>query len=592
MKKTKILFIAAVSAILGLSACSGTPAGGSEGESGQQSQQQSQAAQEAIKVEGLPKTVFKGDEFDLTASVEGVTWKSSDETVATVDEKGHVKALKDGSATITANKEGYKEGKVTVRVQLVGIKITAADNKTTLIIDETVQLTAAPINVSWKSSDEKVATVDEKGVVKAIAPGTATITGELDGFKAGTISITVTRPAANAVFDFTVAADHYSADGWWSITTNTFGMSMETGGGATPVTHTQSWGQETESDTYIGAFGEGDIETIKFNSDKAAKGEFVLNVGNSDAVVLKEVMDIKLNDKEVSLEGIELAAHEGQWGNSLEFGEISLGTLDIAKGENTLEFRMKNEAAPYLNELAVFAGDAKIELVPPQPKESVVVEATELEVIEGETVAITSQMEGLSYVSVDPETATVDEKGVVTGVKVGITNITVRKEGMYSVRVKITVNPKPVEGQILLEAELGTGAENYNVTRDGSGFGGNTVHSGGAYLAAWQADSIELSFTFEAKAGTAELSVVGSAPMSFGGDAADFVFADSVTMKLNGQDIPMGEGKFTAPQGMVFNAPMEEVVIGNVTLVEGENTLEVVFTGTPSLDVFKLTPLK
>ena len=76
------------------------------------------------------------------------------------------------------------------------IKITAADNKKSAEIGETIQLSADQEGVAWASSDAKVATVDNTGKVTAVAPGTAKITATKEGFKAGEISITVNKPAA------------------------------------------------------------------------------------------------------------------------------------------------------------------------------------------------------------------------------------------------------------------------------------------------------------------------------------------------------------------------------------------------------------
>lgn len=76
------------------------------------------------------------------------------------------------------------------------IKVTAADNKKTLEIGGEVQLTADVDGVTWESADAKVATVDAAGKVTAVAPGTVKISAKKDGYKAGEISITVTKPAA------------------------------------------------------------------------------------------------------------------------------------------------------------------------------------------------------------------------------------------------------------------------------------------------------------------------------------------------------------------------------------------------------------
>ena len=56
---------------------------------------------------------------------------------------------------------------------LPAIKVTAADDKKTLEVDETVQLTSDVEGVTWESSAAAVATVDDKGLVTAVAAGTA-----------------------------------------------------------------------------------------------------------------------------------------------------------------------------------------------------------------------------------------------------------------------------------------------------------------------------------------------------------------------------------------------------------------------------------
>lgn len=57
-------------------------------------------------------------------------------------------------------------------------KVTLSDSKVKLKIGETYQLTAKGIkgSVKWKSNNKSVATVSQKGLVKAKNPGKATIT--------------------------------------------------------------------------------------------------------------------------------------------------------------------------------------------------------------------------------------------------------------------------------------------------------------------------------------------------------------------------------------------------------------------------------
>ena len=78
---------------------------------------------------------------------------------------------------------------------LPSIKVTAADNKKTLEVNETVKLTADVEGVTWETSAAAVATVDGEGLVTAVGAGTAKISAKKDGYKAGEITITVNKPA-------------------------------------------------------------------------------------------------------------------------------------------------------------------------------------------------------------------------------------------------------------------------------------------------------------------------------------------------------------------------------------------------------------
>ena len=483
------------------------------------------------------------------------------------------------------------------------ITVTAAGDKKTLALNETVKLTASVEGVTWESSDATIATVANDGTVTAVGYGEVTITAKKEGYNNGTIALNVPRPAASATFDLTTAAEHYSADGWWELPTSGMGFAMQTVNGWNPIAQQSSWGQQTEepAETFIGGFGVGDKETIKFAASKAEKAELMLNIGNSDEANLAEIMSIKLNGAAVSLTGKTLEAHAGDWGNSLEFGDVSLGNLDIA-ASNTLEIEFLQATNIFLNELAVYAKEATVTLTNPAAKQQIEVVNNNLEVIVEETVNIQvkNNLAGVTYVSSDETVATVSNAGVVTGVKVGKTNVTVKKEGMYSVRLEITVKPKPVAGQILVEAEsaeelaeLTPGSFNMSgpsIMQDGGMMGGNEVHSGSAYVMNFGSDGLTLTMKFQATANaTMVLSVVGSSPMSMGGEAAAYVLKDGMSIKLNNNNVTIPEtAEFPAPEG--YTSSMAEVVIGDVAVKSGENTLVVTIEGScPSLDVFKLS---
>ncbi|HCT91185.1 MAG TPA: hypothetical protein DF613_07385 [Lachnospiraceae bacterium] len=122
-----------------------------------------------------------------------VSFKSSKSSVASVDERGVIYALKPGSAKITAS-AGDAKAVCTVNIKHPTLRLNR--NKATLYRTRTLQLTAEASNGHtpvWKSSKTSVATVDEDGLVTAVGHGTANITATVDGVKRY-CKITVKQP--------------------------------------------------------------------------------------------------------------------------------------------------------------------------------------------------------------------------------------------------------------------------------------------------------------------------------------------------------------------------------------------------------------
>lgn len=146
----------------------------------------------------LNRTVLdlnKGTSETLVATVTpkdaaGVSWTSDNTAVATVDENGQVTAVGAGAALIQA-----KAGSRTLecRVHVTSLVTTVSLDKTKVDTDkgETVVLTATagpedinvPMDTVWTSSNEAVLTV-EKGVVKAVGGGEATVVVAINGVSA------------------------------------------------------------------------------------------------------------------------------------------------------------------------------------------------------------------------------------------------------------------------------------------------------------------------------------------------------------------------------------------------------------------------
>ena len=75
-----------------------------------------------------------------------------------------------GNSSVAPN-NGSKSNSQQSTSVLPSINVTAADNKKTLEVDETVKLTASVEGVTWESSAPAVATVDGEGLVTAVAAG-------------------------------------------------------------------------------------------------------------------------------------------------------------------------------------------------------------------------------------------------------------------------------------------------------------------------------------------------------------------------------------------------------------------------------------
>ncbi len=132
------------------------------------------------------------------AASTGLAWKSEDERIAYVDQKGVVTGKKAGKTKIIVT-AGDKTATCTVTVKVPVSKVTLNKTKLTMGVKETFSLkaTVKPGNatnktVEWKSSNKKTVEV-KKGKLSAKKKGTATITATVDGRKV-TCKVTV-KPA-------------------------------------------------------------------------------------------------------------------------------------------------------------------------------------------------------------------------------------------------------------------------------------------------------------------------------------------------------------------------------------------------------------
>jgi MYXO-CTERM domain-containing protein len=151
-------------------------------------------------------TVTVRDQFGAGMPGMAVTWSSSDDLVASVDESGEVVGLAEGEATVTATVDGTG---VWASVDLevgpsasVPTTVTVSPANALMVLAGTQTFTAtvrdqfggamAGVPVAWSSSAQGVATVDADGVVTPHAAGSATITARVGTDLQDTASVVVT----------------------------------------------------------------------------------------------------------------------------------------------------------------------------------------------------------------------------------------------------------------------------------------------------------------------------------------------------------------------------------------------------------------
>lgn len=178
-----------------------------------------------VSVSGAPESLSLGASADLTANYtlagsvvltnpeKAVTWTSSDPKVLYVAPGGRVTAVGGGTATVTATVGGAS---ATTDPITVTAEEQPADTVTSLTLDKysltlymneegeqltaTIQPASFAKSIVWNSSDTKVASVSDSGLVTAVGPGTCIISATAgDRHVSATVSVLAARVRVSGV---------------------------------------------------------------------------------------------------------------------------------------------------------------------------------------------------------------------------------------------------------------------------------------------------------------------------------------------------------------------------------------------------------
>lgn len=193
----------------------------------------SQRAVRGLHLSASQSTVGPGDTLrptllvldQLGASFDGlppgvvIEWRSENERVATVSADGLVTAVGPGTTRITARAVNFASlppvsiqitvrSRAPTRVDVLPVKVTLAPGERADFSATAYDADSLPIDSAtfvWRSSDERVATVTQAGVVTGIAAGLATITAEFEGVTGSASSATITTCGPTRIAPFGTA---------------------------------------------------------------------------------------------------------------------------------------------------------------------------------------------------------------------------------------------------------------------------------------------------------------------------------------------------------------------------------------------------
>jgi uncharacterized protein YjdB len=412
-----------------------------------------------------------------------VDWESNNTAVATVDADGLVHGASAGTAKITATSGNVKD-EATVTVSPVPANaVVVSPGSATLFVGATEQLTATvtdangdPLSgrpVTWSSSSDAVATVSTSGLVKAVAPGTATITATSEG-KSGKSTITVKLvPVASVDMDpgelklqigktGTITATPKSADGTAltgrTISWSSHDESIATVDGSGVVT------AKAAGATIVEARSEG-VTGVALVTVEDVPVSSVTITPALDTLLEGETAQLSANT--LDADGNPLTGRTVTWGTSNEnIASVSSSGKVTAVAPGSATITATSEGKSGTSTIVVLAPVSKVQIGDIEPSDG------QLTVVEGKAtqlVALVTDADGnpllgrkVTWKSADQSIATVDTSGSVAGVKPGTAMITATSEGK-SGSANVTVTSAQEGNIVVLPADttlhLGEGAD-------------------------------------------------------------------------------------------------------------------------------------
>lgn len=410
------------------------------------------AVGESLKVNA---TVIPAD-----AENKEIFWSTSNPRAATVDSTGTIKAIAVGKTEITIkNKDNTVVGKVSVEVLVPASGITVTGSKDTAWVGEKFTLKAAvsPSNATYKdvtftSSDSKVASVDKSGVVTPVGAGECTIT----------VVSHCTR--VSKTFKLTVKQKVTG------ITLSRTALALEAGESATltatvlPATATNKAVSWESGNTKVATVENGVVKAV-------AIGTAVITVKSSDGASSKCTVTVSKHAESVKFEKDSYLLENGK---SLTLkatvlpADTSFKTLTYTTSDKTVVVvstagvvTAKGVGTATISAKTADGVTAICRVTVTQNPTKLVLSATAKTLTEGANAVLsvtfepaTTTAKGVTWSSSDTKVATVDQNGVVTAVSTGTAKITVKSNANSITAVCTVTVTRKVTGVNIKEETL------------------------------------------------------------------------------------------------------------------------------------------
>ena len=504
----------------------------------------------ALAVSPATSTIASGQTTQLSARAtdaagnqltgRAVAWSTSDESVASVSTGGVVTGGKVGDATITATAEGVR-ATAAIHVGVGSAKtVTITPGSIGLVAGKTQQLAAsleddagnalAAQGITWSTSNSGIATISSTGLVTGVHAGSATITAAAGG-STGSATVVV---SAGAIKTITITPTSLSLV---AGSTRQLAVSLLDVAGNTLTGQAVSWSSSNSSVATVSSSGLVSATHAGNATITAAAGG--ASVSASLTVTAGSISTISLTPGSASLvaggtqqltaklmdgSGNTITGQAVTWSTSnAGVATVSSAGLATAVKTGTATITASASGKSATATIAVAAGAVNSISITPasgavQQGKTLQLSATFFDV-SGNTVTGTS----VTWTSASPSVAAVSGTGIVTGVAVGSTSITVASNGKSkSAAITVIALPKATLSSLALNpnsVSLAAGAtQRFSVSgtwSDGSSTTptvtysatGGTITSAGVYTAGNSAGSFRV-VAVEQGGTTADSSVV------------------------------------------------------------------------------------